>query len=201
MSMERPFSQGCENNKQPILEILLMEFADRTAVLEIGSGTGQHAVYFAPAMPHLTWQPSDVGANLPGIIQWRETFPADNLLPPLELDVTQSPWPAITADAVFSANTAHIMPWHAVCDMFRGIGQLLPVNGAFCLYGPMSYNGEYTSDSNRQFDQWLKDQNPCQGIRDFHELNRLAIFAGLLLLEDIPMPANNHLLIWRKVFK
>lgn len=196
--MERPFSQACENNKQSILEVLLLEFANKTAVLEIGSGTGQHAVYFAPRLPHLMWQPSDISANLPGINAWLEAFPAANLPAPLPLDVTGQ-WPSINVDAVFSANTAHIMPWPAVCAMFAGIGDLLPGNGTFCLYGPMNYQGQYTSASNHQFDIWLKRQAPHQGIREFHDLNRLAIQAGLLLLEDIPMPTNNRLLVWQKV--
>ena len=198
MSMERPFSQACENNKLPILEVLLMEFADRSAVLEIGSGTGQHAAYLAPRLPHLIWQTSDLAENHAGIRSWIDLYPASNLMPPLELDVSIKPWPKLEFDAVFSANTAHIMPWHSVCEMFEGIGELLPAHGVFCLYGPMNYNGEYTSPSNQRFDQWLKQQAAHQGIREFSELNSLANQADLLLLEDIPMPANNRLLVWRK---
>lgn len=193
----KPFSQACENNKAPILAVLSRVFSDRKLVLEIGTGTGQHAIYFAPHLSHLKWQPSDRGANLPGIQQWISEFPASNLLPPTELDVTQTLWP-IGFDAVFSANTAHIMSWAMVRQTFSKLGEILPLNSIYALYGPFNYNGRFTSPSNRAFDKMLREHHPDQGIRDFEAMNRLAQTAGMKLLEDNEMPANNRLLVWQK---
>ena len=193
----KPFSQACENNKQPILEVLKTLFSSSRQVLEIGSGTGQHAVYFAKELPHLIWQPTDRGEYLPGIELWRQEEPLPNLLAPLILDVTQHDWPQ-NFDAAFSANTAHIMSLENARHMLNQIGNRLPVHGIFALYGPFNYHGDYASESNVQFDAWLKTVNPQQGIRDFETINHSAEQAGLYLLNDYPMPANNRLLCWRK---
>jgi SAM-dependent methyltransferase len=166
-------------------------FADRRAVLEIGSGTGQHAAYFAPELPHLVWQASDVAENLPGIRQWA-SHP-----PPIELDVDRD-WPALSVDAVFSANTCHIMSWPQVERMFAGVGRLLPPRGVFALYGPFNYGGRHTSESNARFDAMLRSRDPASGLRDFEAVDALAESAGLVLMEDNPMPANNRLLVLRK---
>lgn len=195
----KPFAESSEQNKQVILEILRAELAHARSVLEIGSGTGQHAVFFAAQLPHLQWYASDVTANLAGIALWLEEFPADNLHGPLPLDVTQATWPLNLVDAVFSANTAHIMHWPAVQAMFAGIGQLLPAGGRFCLYGPFNYEGKYTSESNARFDDWLKARDPESGIRDLDELTTLATPAGMHLLRDHPMPVNNRILVWEKM--
>lgn len=196
--MDIPFSQACENNKGPIFEILQRIFEDAASVLEIGSGTGQHAVFFARQLPHLDWQPSDLAGNLPGIERWISEIPAQNLRAPVELDVSMKPWPVNKFDGVFSANTAHIMPWECVEMMISGAAEVLNPGGHFCLYGPMNYLGNYTSNSNAEFDQWLKVQAPHQGIREFHELNRQALMANMVFIEDNPMPANNRLLVWQK---
>lgn len=193
-----PFSQACENNKNPILEILKEIFADSTRVLEIGSGTGQHAVYFAECLKHLEWQPSDRVANLEGINLWINTYPQNNLLRPIELDVSQQNWPQ-DFDAVFSANTAHIMPWELTQLMLKTVASLLPEEGVFALYGPFNYGGEFTSDSNANFDRWLKSVAPHQGIRDFEKVNEIVCSAGMHLLNNYAMPANNRLLAWRKL--
>src|SRR5919109_3357107 len=155
----KPFSEACERNRAPILRILKRVLAERHFVLEIGSGTGQHAAYFAPELPHLVWQASDVAENLPGIRQW-VSHP-----PPIELDVDKE-WPAIEADAVFSANTCHIMSWPQVERMFAGVGRLLRPGGVFALYGPFNYGGKHTSPSNAEFDQWLRRRDPASGLRD-----------------------------------
>lgn len=194
----KPFSQACLNNRDPILEILKRVFAHCRRVLEVGSGTGQHAVYFAEHLPHLCWQTSDLCENHEGINQWLAEFPRDNLLPPLELDVTCQPWPLAGVDGIFSANTAHIMPWEAVEKMFAAIPAVLQPGGVLALYGPFNYGGAYTSDSNRCFDQWLKTQAPYRAIRDFEKVDALARRAGLHLLEDNAMPANNRLLVWQR---
>lgn len=194
----KPFSQACENNKRPILDVIGPAFASVRHVLEIGSGTGQHAVFFAQEMPHLVWQTSDVVENHVGIRAWIEEANLENVRLPLELDVTMRNWPISNADAVFSANTAHIMSWPQVEQMVSGAAALLSADGAFCLYGPFNYGGRYTSDSNANFDTWLKARDPQSGIRDFEALDQLARAHGLNLDCDHPMPANNRLILWRK---
>ena len=186
----KPFSGACERNREPILAILKRVFADRTHVLEIGSGTGQHAAYFAAELPHLVWQASDVAENLPGIRQW-VSDPA-----PIELDVDRE-WPALTVDAVFSANTCHIMSWPQVERLFSGVGRVLPASGIFALYGPFSYHGNHTSESNARFDAMLRRTDPASGLRDFDDVCALAKRAGLKLAQDNAMPANNRMLVWR----
>jgi hypothetical protein len=161
-------------------------------VLEIGSGTGQHAAYFAPELTHLVWQASDVAENLPGIREWVST-PS-----PLELDVDRK-WPEMRADAVFSANTCHIMSWPQVERLFAGVGGLLPPGGVFALYGPFNYGGKHTSESNARFDAMLRRNDPASGLRDFEKISALAEAAGLALQEDNAMPANNRLLVFRKM--
>lgn len=194
----KPYAESCEQNREPISKVLVREFECCHRILEIGSGTGQHAVYFGQGMPHLTWQPSDVRGAHPGIRMWLAEAALPNVLPPLTLDVLKDPWPADDYDGVFSANTVHIMAWPAVEAMFRGIGAVLLPGGVFCLYGPFNYNGEYTSASNAEFDAWLKARDPASGVRDFEDVNRLAEDAGLIIHHDHPMPANNRTLVWKK---
>ena len=194
----KQYSESCEQNRDVILAILADAFADSQRVLEIGSGTGQHAVYFARKLPHLCWQTSDLAENHASINAWLEEAALENTLPPVTLDVTGTSWPEATYDGLFSANTAHIMSWPAVQDMFTGIGKLLETNGRFCLYGPFNYKGDYTSDSNRHFDAWLKDRDPASGIRHFEALDELATANGLTLEADFEMPVNNRILMWRK---
>ncbi|HEU5176574.1 MAG TPA: DUF938 domain-containing protein [Burkholderiales bacterium] len=186
----KPFSEASERNRGPILAILRRVFKDRKRVLEIGSGTGQHAAYFSAELPHLVWQASDVAEHLPGIRQW-VSDPA-----PIELDVDK-PWPKVQADAVFSANTCHIMSWPQVERLFAGIGRLRPE--VLALYGPFNYHGRHTSESNARFDAMLRGRDPLSGIRDFEKVNALAQAAGLALAEDNAMPANNRLLVWRSI--
>lgn len=194
----KPFSQACQNNRDPILHHLARLFAHSQRVLEVGSGTGQHAVHFAKSLPHLQWHTSDLEEHHEGIRQWLAEYPLPNLHPPILLNVDDR-WPLLPGvDAVFSANTAHIMAWSSVQNLFAGVGRLLPEGGCFVLYGPMNYGGQYTSDSNERFDVWLKAQDPARGIRDFEKLQSLAQQAGLTPEEDNPMPANNRLLVWRK---
>jgi hypothetical protein len=184
----KPFSEACERNRQPILAVLERVFKHAKCVLEIGSGTGQHAAYFSAALPHLRWQASDVAEHLPGIRMWG--------VEPIELDVDQ-PWPQVDADAVFSANTAHIMSWPQVERMFAGITRM-PSLRVFCLYGPFSYAGKHTSDSNARFDAMLRARDPASGLRDLEDVKALGERSGLSLVEDNAMPANNRLLVFRK---
>jgi cyclopropane fatty-acyl-phospholipid synthase-like methyltransferase len=198
MTMQKPFSQACDNNQQPILEVLLRVFSGRKQLLEIGSGTGQHAVYCAPRLPHLVWQTADLEANHPGINAWLDDCPAKNLLRPIPLNADHPPWPVDIVDAVFTANTCHIMAWESVVNLFVALDSILAPGAVVVIYGPFNYNGEFTSDSNARFDLWLKQQEPHQGIRDFEAVNCLAENIGLTLVEDNLMPANNRLLVWKK---
>lgn len=194
---ELPDSPSCARNREPILLELQRLFADRRNVLEIGSGTGQHAVYFAPRLPHLRWQTSDLKENLPGIRAWLAAEPAPNLEAPLLLDVTGE-WPAISVDAVFTANSLHIMGWDCVEAFFHGLPGVLAPGACLAVYGPVRLGGEYTSASNAEFDEWLKARDPRSGIRDLEALDALASAAGLQRTEMIAMPANNYLLVWRQ---
>ena len=193
----KQFSDPFERNKDPILAVLRRVFADRTAVLEIGSGTGQHAAYFAPALAHLDWQPSDVAENLPSVRAWREEAQTPRLLDPIELDVDRQ-FPVLTVDAVFTANTLHIVSWPQVERMVAGIAKLLPAGGVLAVYGPFNYGGKYTAPSNETFDAWLRGRDAKSGLRDMEAVAALAERHGLVLKEDNAMPANNRLLVFRK---
>ena len=197
--MAKPFSQACANNQEIICGILERVFADKKSVLEIGSGTGQHGVWFARKLPHLSWQMSDREQNHAGIKWWMNDYPAPNLLPPMPLDVLNDHWPTAHYDAIYSANTAHIMPWEAVAAMISGIGERLVSGGVFCLYGPMKYLGVLDAKTNTAFNYRLQQQFAHQGIREFHDINGLATEAGLVLREDNPMPASNRLIVWQKI--
>lgn len=193
-----PFSEACERNKEPILAQLRVHFASTRHVLEIGSGTGQHALHFAAAMPHLSWQPTEVPGELDGIRAWMASRPLPNLLAPRELDVRGS-WPARSYDAVFSANTLHIMEWDAVRAFFRGVSRCLESGGVLAVYGPFKDDGRFTSEGNAAFDAWLRQRDPASGLRDIEAVHALATEAGLVAEADHAMPANNRLLVWRRV--
>lgn len=195
---DKPFSQACENNKDPILERLRDVFTEPGVILEIGTGTGQHAVHFARALPHLVWVPSDQPGAEEFCKPWLEEAGLENVQAPLALDVAAEPWPLDTLDGAFTANTAHIMSWAEVEAMFHGLGKRLRAGGAFCHYGPFNYDGLFTSDSNRQFDQYLRRRSGHMGIRDLGDLERLAGSADMALESDHAMPANNRFLVWRK---
>ena len=194
----KPFAESCEQNKMPILAVLKRFFHDIKTVLEVGSGTGQHTVFFAEQFPHLNWISSDQLENHEGIKLWVKESSLTNIQGPLVLDVNQVDWPVEQVDAVFSANTVHIMGWPSVEKLFDGIGRILKSDGIFCLYGPFNYNGQFSSESNARFDLWLKDRNPVSGVRDFEALQDLAEKAGLVFVEDVEMPANNRILVWKK---
>ncbi len=176
------------------MAIIREVFTEPTTVWEIGSGTGQHGCYFASELPHLTWQPTDLVENHPGINAWRDEANLPNLKPPLALDVTDHTWPCNGMDALFTANTLHIMSWSYVEILFDRLNTNLAVKAKVCIYGPFNYNGTYTSDSNARFDDWLHSRDPLSGIRDFEAVVVLAEQAGLRLLQDNAMPANNRLL-------
>lgn len=197
MPIDKPFSQACENNKGPILAVL-NEYLTRPAqLLEVGSGTGQHALWLAHHLPHIQWQPSDVRENLPGIRLWLNEAPTSNILEPIELDV-RNHWPSGPYDALFTANSLHIMSQHsaALC-IARGANVLSP-DGLFMVYGPFNYHGRFTSASNAQFQQWLQARNPESGIRDAEWVTDTMAQHGLSMVKDHEMPANNRLLVFQK---
>jgi cyclopropane fatty-acyl-phospholipid synthase-like methyltransferase len=196
---DKPYSESCEQNRAPILAVLREVFADRSHVLEIGSGTGQHAVYFGAELPHLRWQTSDLPLHHAGIRQWLDEAALPNVLPPVALDANQQSWQSGRYDAVFSANTLHIMSWTAVENLFEGIGEVLETNGVLAIYGPFNYNGTFTSQSNARFNTWLKARDPASGVRDFEAVDALARARGLMLQQDVAMPANNRTLVWRRM--
>ena len=196
--LQRPFSAACERNQEDIAKQLQSLLRDSQCVLEIGSGSGQHAVWFAPRLPWLEWHTSDLTKCHNGIMQWLKASPNANLFPPIALDVCKI-WPKIGQDAIFSANTVHIMPWRAVTKLFLGAAETLPRNGLLCLYGPVIYTRKALALSNQAFDQNLKQRDPTQGLRYFEALDRLAHRAGLQLTADTTMPANNQLLVWQKL--
>jgi cyclopropane fatty-acyl-phospholipid synthase-like methyltransferase len=200
--MELSFSQACENNKKSILSVLKNAFCTTNKVLEVGSGTGQHAVFFAENLPHLSWQPSDLLANHYSINYRKEQSALTNLLTPITLDLNQS-WSAVVnsspldkIDGIFTANTLHIVSNSLVEKFFIGVRKTLTKGGTLCIYGPFHYQGEYTSESNRNFDLWLKNRDEESAIRDFERIVSLAQVVGLSLLADNIMPANNRLLVF-----
>ena len=192
----KSFCQSCENNKEPILGVLRPLLTSRHRVLEIGSGTGQHAAYFAAALPQLGWQTSDVVDNHPSIAAWIDGV--GNARAPLVLDVDAGDWPTETFEAVFSANTAHIMSWPSVENMFRGVARVLSPGGVFALYGPFNYDGAYTSEGNERFDHQLRTSGGGMGIRDSEAVIALAASAGMTLIADHDMPANNRILVFAR---
>lgn len=197
-SDELPFSPACERNKAPILGYLRTAFAGVRRVLEVGSGSGQHAVHFAGSLPHIVWQPSDLADALPAL---RARFAATglgNVLPPIALDVHQQPWTVGQYDGLFTANTLHIVDWPGVQAFFAGAGEVLPAGGMLCVYGPFRYGEAFTSDSNASFDASLRSRDAASGIRDFEQVAALAAAEGLALVADHSMPANNQLLHFRR---
>ncbi len=198
IQVNKPHADACDRNRDPILKIIQPWLVDSRTVLEIGSGTGQHAAYFAQRLPRLTWISSDRQDAHAGIRLWLEEAGLPNTSGPVLLDLAREPWPETGADAVFTANTVHIISWLLVEALFRGVGRLLPPGGLFMVYGPFNYGGVYTSESNARFDEWLKDRDTQSGIRNFEDVAMLARNAGLELRDDIEMPANNRILIWKR---
>ncbi|MEN1972360.1 DUF938 domain-containing protein [Luteimonas sp. MJ204] len=197
----KPNAPSCDRNRAPILAVLRERFAGHRRVLEIGSGTGQHAVHFAAAMPWLGWQCSEFADKLAGIRLWLDEAALPNTPAPIALDVARGPWPAGGRfDAVFTSNTLHIMGWPEVEAFFAGVGRVLhdAPGGTLVVYGPFNYGGAYTSDSNRDFDGWLKARDPGSGIRDFEAAAALASRAGLHIAADVAMPANNRCLVFSR---
>ena len=198
MYADLPYSQACENNKAPILAVLNQAFAECKNVLEIGSGTGQHAAHFAANLPHITWQASDQQQYLAELNERLRRVALVNLPQALCLDITQQVLPDTQFDALFTANTLHIMSWPMVVTLFERLNKLLGAAATVCIYGPFNYNGAYTSTSNQAFDQSLKSRDAAMGIRDIEQVIALANAQGFSLINDIAMPANNRLLWFKR---
>jgi hypothetical protein len=202
MMMNKQFSQACENNKRSILNILTKVFSNTKHVLEIGSGTGQHAVFFGQQLPHLTWQTSDLPINHLGINAWLDEAILTNVQRPIIVDLDKT-WPIpnnnLPVDGIYTANTLHIISWPLVVKFFEGISESVTVGANVCIYGPFNYQGKFTSESNADFELWLKDRDINSGIRDIEAILLLANTAGLNLIDDHSMPANNRLLVFSKI--
>ena len=194
----KPFAPACERNKGPILVVLRRVFADAVDVIEIGSGTGQHAVWFAAGLPHLTWRTSDLPGSHAAINAWIDDAGVDNVERPFALDVVRRPWPIASAGGAFSANTAHYMHWPEVEAMFVGVSQVLSPGARFALYGPFARDGRHTSANNATFDRLLRAHDPGFGVRDVRDLERVAADGSMTLEEDVAMPSGNRTLVWRK---
>jgi cyclopropane fatty-acyl-phospholipid synthase-like methyltransferase len=198
---DKPFAPSAERNRQPILEALGRHLPASGRVLEIGSGTGQHAVHFARALPGIEWQTSDVAENLPAIRAWLDEAALPNLPTPIPLDVN-GPWPELAPaaryDAAFTANTLHILGWAEVAKLFAGLDGMLAADAVFAAYGPFKCDGRHTSESNRLFDEALRARSPASAIRDIEEVDRLAAAIGLRMLAGYELPANNRLLVWQR---
>ena len=192
----KPFSPACERNREPILGVLCLAFAGCRDALEIGSGTGRHAVHFAAHMPWLRWQSSDRAENLPGVRAWLDEAALPNTPPPLQLDVAADEWPAGPFDAIFSANTLNIMSWDEVERLFVGLGRCAAADAVLAIYGPFNVDGRFTSESNAAFDASLRAAAPHRGIRDRAAVAALAAAQGFALVADEAMPANNRCLVW-----
>ena len=198
----KPFSESCVQNQAEICKVLETLLINNQHVLEIGSGTGQHAIYFAERLSHLIWQTSDQEQYHQGINLWLDEAGLANTRRPIKLDVSKDTWPELNTeqkiDALFSANAVHIMTWNNVIDYFTYGTQLLEKYGLFILYGPFNYHGKFTSESNANFDLWLKQRDFESGIRDFEALDKLANKNNMILKHDIEMAANNRILCWAK---
>ncbi|MGK0405974.1 MAG: cyclopropane fatty-acyl-phospholipid synthase-like methyltransferase [Oleispira sp.] len=199
--MNKPISEACVRNQGPIAEALKERLPSMARLLEIGSGTGQHAVFCAQALPHIKWQTSDLLGNHEGMLQWIEDAGLDNVLPPLELDVdkTLPDFNGMSIDHVFTANTLHYIAWGSVVNMFAKVSALLPKKGLFVIYGPVNVEGQFTSEGNAGLDEWLTTcVNPLAGIKDIADIEQLAKDQGLTLIDNLAMPANNRLLVLQK---
>ena len=196
--MNKPFSASAERNKQAILSKLQIQLNNGDHVLEIGSGTGQHACFFANALPNVIWQPTELQQNIPAINAWLNEHNLKNILEPLVLDINKLPWPKSQANACYTCNTLHIISMDSVHSFFKGCKQVLADKGKLCVYGPFSFDGQHTSPSTEEFDQWLRAADPASGVRDLNHLDSIAQELGFKACRFDKMPANNFFVVWEK---
>ncbi len=194
----KQFASACERNKDHILSVLKDALPAHGLVLEIGSGTGQHAAYFAAHLPQLEWQPSDLPDSHASIAAWCEEAALPNLRPPVAIDLLSDLWPALIPNAILCINTIHIVAWRGVENLFAGAGVRLARGGILYVYGPYRYATRTLEPSNEDFDRWLKARDANSGVRDFGAVDALATQHGFALVEDRAMPANNRSIWWRK---
>jgi SAM-dependent methyltransferase len=203
MAQEKPFAPSAERNREPLRDVLKKVLTGSGLLLEIGSGTGQHAAYLAQDFPAYQWQPTDLPEKLDTIDAWAADSDAENILPAIALDLAADPskedWPVQQCDALVCINTIHIVAWPLVVNLFRGASRALKPGGVMFVYGPFEYSDRPLEPSNAEFDEWLKLRDPNSGIRKFEDVNELAEQGGLRLEEDLAMPANNRSIWWRKV--
>lgn len=198
--MEKPFSPACERNKDPILEVMKQFITtEDKRLLEIGSGTGQHAIYLAPHFPFMEWFPSDVAANIPGMQMWFDEAKINNIRPAFKIEIGKNELPKMKFDIVFTANTFHIMHWKECKSLIKMLGGRLREGSRVFIYGPFKYGGEFTSESNAEFDQSIKARDPLSGIRNFEDVNNGMAKNGFDLLNDFDMPANNQMLVFERL--
>ena len=195
----KPFVDACDRNREPILKVLKRYLTESLDVWEIGSGTGQHAVYMAQHLPDVHWHTSELPPYHAGICAWIADAGLTNVHPPVALDVNSPRWPIEHADAIYTANTLHIFSWREVQAFFRGVEERLAEDGLLFVYGPFNYDGRYTSAGNRALDEFLQRTDPASRIRDFEHVDALAVAAGLSLVDDHPLPANNRLVVWQRI--
>lgn len=201
---DRRFAPSVMRNREPILDFLKTVLIEPGSVLEVGSGTGEHGAWFAPRLPHLTWQPTEFDPDMhKSITAWAADAGAENIVPPQTLDVLDKTWlPAEGLDdlvAIFSSCVVHITPWAVTEALFRGAGKYLPTGGSLILYGPFIIDGEPTAPSNADFDAWLRSQDPDWGIRDLNDVTELGEDCGLTRETVAQMPANNLSLVFRRI--
>ena len=192
------YSQAAENNKVPIADIMGRHLPADAFVLEIGSGAGQHALHMTHAFPGITWLPSEQEAVVPILRANLALYESNNIQPPLVLDLADFTWSGDRVDAVYAANVMHIVSESLGERLVQLAAEALKPLGLLVLYGPYKYNGQFTTESNASFDQWLKDRDPASGIRDFEALMATAKCTGLTLTQDHAMPANNQMLIFER---
>ncbi|MFZ4715493.1 MAG: DUF938 domain-containing protein [Bacteriovoracaceae bacterium] len=198
--MNKPFSEACERNQEPILNVLKKHiYPDDRRLLEVGAGTGQHAVFMAPHFPKLDWYPTELQNNIGGIVTWLKEEQISNIKAPTVLRIGKDDFPRLKFDVVFTANTFHIMHWKECKSFIKQLGNRLREGSRAIFYGPFKYDGKYTSESNESFDQVLKERDPLRGIRSFEDVNNAMIKNGFELVEDISMPANNQMLIYSRL--
>ena len=194
-----PVTEACVRNRQPIADVLAAELPTRAVVLELASGTGQHAEFMTEQLPHLTWQPSEIASRMAVLNARRQLANRENFLPPLVLDVAEDLWPVKQVDAVFAANLVHCLDWPRVRSMLAGVGRVLRLGGLALFYGPYNYNGAFTSDGNAALDTWVRQEyHPQAGLKDFEQMVLAARREKLKLVRDIAMPANNRMLVFRR---
>ncbi len=197
--MAKRSSPAAQRNREPILAVLRPRLPERGLLLELASGTGEHAVCFAAALPRLEWQPTELDQGALGsIAAWRAEAQLPNLRAPLPLDVLRWPWPVTRADAMFCANMIHISPWEVSVGLFAGAARVLAAGAPLLTYGPYRFDGVFTAPSNQAFDESLRQRDPSWGVRDVNDLTRLAVEHGFALEETVAMPANNHVLLFRR---